>query len=145
VGICGDRHDDSGRRATGSATGSATVTRCEVGAEETSRARADSAVKGTWRTPVTRDPVDVPIEEKVALLLAANAAAMKVPKVRFATSGMQTLREEKTLATTDGTLITQTYVRVNPAFTVTALGDGDFQSYTEEMAPRSSGWSTSSR
>src|SRR6188768_3686692 len=25
------------------------------------------AVKGTWRTPVTRDPVDVPIEEKVAL------------------------------------------------------------------------------
>ena len=57
------------------------------------------AVKGSWRTPVTRDPVDVPIEEKVALLLAANAAAMKVPKIRFATSGLQALREEKTLAT----------------------------------------------
>jgi len=98
------------------------------------------AVKGTWRTPVTRDPVDVPIEEKVALLLAANAAAMKVPKIRFATSGLQSLREEKTLATTDGTLITQTYVRVNPSFTATAVGDGDFQSYTEELAPRSSGW-----
>ena len=27
------------------------------------------AVKGTWTTPVTRDPLDVPIEEKVALLL----------------------------------------------------------------------------
>jgi len=98
------------------------------------------AVKGTWRTPVTRDPVDVPIEEKVALLLAANAAAMKVPKIRFAASGLQSLREEKTLATTDGTLITQTYVRVNPSFTATAVGDGDFQSYTEELAPRSSGW-----
>src|SRR6476620_2530579 len=46
------------------------------------------AVKGTWRTPVTRDPIDVPIEEKVALLLSANEAAMKVPRVRFAQSGL---------------------------------------------------------
>src|SRR5687768_8896698 len=97
-------------------------------------------VKGTWRTPVTRDPVDVPIEEKVALLLAANEAALKVPKIRFVNSGLQLLREEKTLATTDGTLITQTYVRVGPSFSATALADGDFQSYSEELAPRGSGW-----
>jgi TldD protein len=98
------------------------------------------AVKGTWKTPVSRDPVDVPIEEKVAYLLAANEAALKVPKVRFVNSGMQLLREEKTLATTDGTLVTQTFVRVGPQFTATAIGDGDFQSYTEELAPRGSGW-----
>lgn len=97
-------------------------------------------VKGTWRTPITRDPVDVPIEEKVALLLAANAAALKVPKVRFVNSGMAVLREQKTLATTDGTLTTQTFVRVNPQFTATAIGDGDFQSYNEELAPRGQGW-----
>ncbi|MDQ2891042.1 MAG: twin-arginine translocation signal domain-containing protein, partial [Gemmatimonadota bacterium] len=94
------------------------------------------AVTGTWRTPVRQDPIDVPIEDKVALLLAANEAALKVPGVRFANSGLALLREEKTLATTDGTLITQTFVRVGPSFTVTAIGDGDFQSYTEEMAPR---------
>ncbi|MEP6691987.1 MAG: TldD/PmbA family protein [Gemmatimonadaceae bacterium] len=98
------------------------------------------AVKGTWRTPITRDPVDVPIEEKVALLLAANEAALKVPKVRFVNSGLSLLREEKTLATTDGTLVTQTFVRVGPQFTATAIADGDFQSYTEELAPRGSGW-----
>ena len=98
------------------------------------------AVKGTWKTPITRDPLEVPIEEKVALLLAANDAALKVPKVRFVNSGLQLLREEKTLATTDGTLVTQTFVRVGPSFTATALGDGDFQSYTEELAPRGSGW-----
>jgi TldD protein len=96
--------------------------------------------KGTWRTPVTRDPVDVPIEEKVALLLAANEAALKVPKVRFVNSGMSLLREEKTLATTDGTMVTQTFVRVGPQFTATAIADGDFQSYTEEIAPRGQGW-----
>src|SRR5688500_8750109 len=47
------------------------------------------AVKGTWKTPITRDPLDVPIEEKVALLLAANETALKVPKVRFVNSGLQ--------------------------------------------------------
>jgi TldD protein len=97
-------------------------------------------VKGTWKTPITRDPLDVPIEDKVALLLAANEAALKVPKVRFVNSGLQLLREEKTLATTDGTLVTQTFVRVGPSFNVTALGDGDFQSYSEELAPRGLGW-----
>ena len=97
-------------------------------------------VKGTWRTPIKRDPIDVPIEDKVALLLAANEAALKVPKIRFVNSGLQLLREEKTLATTDGTLVTQTYVRVGPGFSATAIGDGDFQSYTEELAPRGSGW-----
>ena len=98
------------------------------------------AVKSTWKTPITRDPLEVPIEVKVALLLAANEAALKEPKVRFVNSWLQLLREEKTLATTDGTLVTQTFVRVGPSFTATALGDGDFQSYTEELAPRGSGW-----
>jgi TldD protein len=98
------------------------------------------AVKGTWKTPTTRDPLDVTIEDKVALLLAANEGALKVPKVRFVNSGLQLLREEKTLATTDGTLVTQTFVRVGPQFTATAINDGDFQSYTEELAPRGQGW-----
>ena len=98
------------------------------------------AVTGTWRTPVRQDPIDIPIEDKVGLLLAANEAALKIPGVRFANSGLALLREEKTLATTDGTLVTQTFVRVGPSFTVTAIGDGDFQSYTEEMAPRGTGW-----
>jgi TldD protein len=99
-----------------------------------------AAAKGSWRTPITRDPVDVPIEEKVALLLSANEAALKVPKVRFVNSSMALLREEKTLATTDGTLTTQTFVRVGPQFNATAIAEGDFQSYSEELAPRGSGW-----
>jgi TldD protein len=76
----------------------------------------------------------------VALLLAANEAALKVPGVRFVNSGLQLLREEKTLATTDNTLVTQTFYRIGPQFTATAIASGDFQSYTEELAPRGSGW-----
>ena len=97
-------------------------------------------VRGTWMTPVTRDPIDVPIEEKVALLFAANDAALKVPGVRFVTSGLQLLREIKTYVNSEGTETTQTFVRVGPSFSTTAVGAGGFQQYSEELAPRGSGW-----
>jgi TldD protein len=97
-------------------------------------------VKGTWMTPITRDPLEVPIEEKVALLFAANEAALKVKGVRFCTSGMQLLREIKTYVNSEGTETTQTFIRVGPSFQATATGPGGFQSYSEELAPRASGW-----
>jgi TldD protein len=99
-----------------------------------------TAAKGTWRTPIKIDPFDVPIEEKVALLLNANAAALKVKNLRFASTSVASLREEKTLATTDGTLVTQTIYRIAPSFSATAVANGDFQAYNEELAPRGSGW-----
>ena len=97
-------------------------------------------VKGTWMTPVRRDPIEVPLEEKVALLLAANEAALKGKNVRFVTSSLSLLREVKTLVTSEGTSITQTLIRVGPSFLATAVGDGDFQTYEEELAPRGEGW-----
>ena len=99
-----------------------------------------SPVTGTWMTPVQRDPIDVPLEEKIALLLEANAAAMKVKSVRFVSSGFQLLREVKTLVTSEGTNVTQTFIRVGPYFSATATATGDFQSYEEELAPRGQGW-----
>ena len=97
-------------------------------------------VQGTWMTPVKRDALEVPLEEKIALLLAANEAALKVKSVRFATSGMSLLREVKTLLTSEGTNVTQTLIRVFPTFTATAIATGDFQTYNEELAPRALGW-----
>jgi len=98
-------------------------------------------VTGTWMTPVRRDPLEVPLEEKIALLLAANEAALRVAKVRFVSSSLALLREVKTLVTTEGTHVTQTMIRVGPAFSATAIGDGgDFQVYEHEIAPRGQGW-----
>jgi TldD protein len=97
-------------------------------------------VVGTWMTPMRTDPIEIPIEEKVALLLAANDAALKVPGVRFATSSLAVLREIKTLLTSEGTNVTQTFVRVGPSFAATAVADSDFQTFEEELAPRGEGW-----
>jgi TldD protein len=97
-------------------------------------------VTGMWITPVLRDPIEVPIEDKIALLLATNEAALKVANVRFVTSSLALLREVKTLVTSEGTNVTQTMIRVGPSFSATAIGTGDFQSYEEELAPRGLGW-----
>ena len=97
-------------------------------------------VKGTWQTPVKRDPLEVAIEEKVALLFAANEAALKVPGIRFVNSALQLLREIKQYANTEGTQTTQTFIRVGPSFSATAVGNGGFQQYGEELAPRGQGW-----
>ena len=100
-----------------------------------------AAVTGTWITPVSRDPLEVPVEEKIALLLAANDAALKVPTVRFASSALDMLREVKTLVTSEGTNVTQSLIRVGPSFQATAIGgNGEFQEYAHEIAPRGSGW-----
>ncbi|MEO5739486.1 MAG: DNA gyrase modulator, partial [Vicinamibacterales bacterium] len=71
-------------------------------------------VTGAWITPVKRDPIEVPLEEKIALLLGANEAALRVKNVRFVSSGFQLLREMKTLVTSEGTNVTQTFIRVGP-------------------------------
>ena len=97
-------------------------------------------VKGTWMTPVKRDPLEVPLEEKVALLLAANEAALRVKNVQFVNSSLALLREVKTLLTSEGTNITQTFIRVGPTFSATAIASGDFQTYEEELAPVGMGW-----
>ena len=97
-------------------------------------------VTGTWITPVRTDPIEVSVEDKIALLLAANEAALKVKGVQFVNSGLQALREVKTLVTSEGTHVTQTFIRLGPSFSATAVGNGDFQSFAEALAPRGEGW-----
>jgi TldD protein len=98
---------------------------------------------GTWRGPAEIDPFEVPIEEKVALLLDANAAALKVSGAKFVNSGMFFLREEKTLATSDGTYVVQTIYRSQPQMTVTAVAAdfSDFQSrQSNDIQPMGRGY-----
>ena len=98
---------------------------------------------GEWRSPIKVDPFAVPVADKVALLLAANEAAMKVAGVRFVNSGVNFLREEKTFASTDGTYTVQTLYRTTPTVTVTAVSPDfrDFQTrQSAEVAPMGRGY-----
>ena len=98
---------------------------------------------GEWRSPIRTDPFDVPVADKVALLLAANAAALGVRGVRFVNSALSFLREEKTFASTDGTYTVQTLYRASPSMTVTAVRADmtDFQTReSTDVAPMGLGW-----
>lgn len=88
------------------------------------------AEEGEWRSPIEIDPFDVSVDEKVDLLLRANAAAVQVAGARFASSTMSFIREEKFFASTDGIITDQTIYRCWPRMTVSAVAsDGsDFQS-----------------
>lgn len=120
---------------------SARLARAASGAQKRPIELAPSpVVKGTWKTPVTQDPLEVAIEDKVAMLFAANEAALKVNGIRFVNSGLQLLREIKMYANSEGSETTQTFIRVGPSFSATAVGNQGFQQYSEELAPRGEGW-----
>jgi len=92
-------------------------------------APAEPTPNGTWKSPIKTDPFAIALEDKVALLLAANEAALGVRGSRFATSSMFFLREEKTYANTDGTFTGQTIYRASPSMSITAVSadNSDFQ------------------
>jgi TldD protein len=92
-------------------------------------APAEVVPDGRWRAPARIDPFNIPIEDKVALLLAANEAALGVRGARFVNSSMAFLREEKSFASTEGTFTHQVLYRAQPRMTVTAVSEdgSDFQ------------------
>ena len=99
--------------------------------------------QGTWKSPIKTDPFDVAIPEKVALLLAANEAALKVKGVSTVNSSMFFLREEKSLMTSDGSFLVQTIYRTSPGMSINAVSADrtDFQSVqSNEVAPMGLGY-----
>ena len=97
----------------------------------------------SWTSPIKVDPFEIPIEEKVDLLLRANAAALTVPGARFVNSGMSFLREEKFFASSLGTVSDQTIYRSSPQMNITAVSadNSDFQSReSTDVPPRALGY-----
>ncbi|HEY1960020.1 MAG TPA: TldD/PmbA family protein [Polyangiaceae bacterium] len=99
-----------------------------------------------WATPLAVDPFEVPIVEKVALLRAIWADARVVKGVKYMDGRTRILREEKTFASTEGSLIDQRIVRVEAAYTLTATDDsGDAVTRAHELPPMQAGWEHVSR
>ena len=95
----------------------------------------------TWRSAYTIDPFTVAVEDKADLLLKANAEALRAPNVRFVNSGLSFVKEERNYANTDGSVITQDYVRSWVTLSCTAVGSGDFAVRGPEVVqPAGRGW-----
>lgn len=78
---------------------------------------------GEWRTPIKRDPFTVSTAEKIEVAYAYNEAVARMnlgATVANASGGMSTFwqRQEKTFASTDGSLVSQTLYTAIPSFSV---------------------------
>ena len=79
---------------------------------------------GTYETPLEEDPFGIPLETKIADLLAADRAAARIKGIAFTESSYAAQREWKTFAATDGSLTEQTITHVGSGIEASAV-DGD--------------------
>ena len=95
----------------------------------------------SWKTPIEKNTFEVPIKEKVDLLLTANGEAMK-GGASFVNSMLFATNEQKYFASTDGSYIDQDIHRIYPNFTVTKIDPalGSFESRAALSMPCGMGY-----
>ncbi|PRX44374.1 TldD/PmbA family protein [Salegentibacter salegens] len=95
----------------------------------------------SWKTPIKKDFKEVPVSEKVDLLLSANAAAMD-NGANFVNSALFMVNEQKYFASTEDSYIDQDVHRIWPTFGVTAIDReaGKFKSRDAMSAPMGMGY-----
>jgi TldD protein len=79
---------------------------------------------GTYETPLVEDPFEVPLERKIADLVAADRAAAGVKGIGFTESTYAAQREWKTFAATDGSFTEQVITHVGTGLEANAI-EGD--------------------
>ena len=84
-------------------------------------------VKDTYRTPYVEDPFAVSLDEKMRILLEADAAMASVDGVAIREGTMVAGRERKTFASLAGAWIEQEIVEAGGGIEATAVNDSEMQ------------------
>lgn len=95
----------------------------------------------SWKAPIVKNAFEVPIKEKVDLLLNVNSEAMKAG-ANYITSLLLLVNEQKYFASTDGSYIDQDIHRIWPAFFITKIDSatGKFEQRNSLSAPMGMGY-----
>jgi TldD protein len=95
----------------------------------------------SWVTPIRRNAMEVPLKEKVELLLAVNAAAMGAG-ASYVDSTLFLVNEQKYFASTDGSYIDQDVHRIWAPLNVTAVdkASGKFRTRAGLSSPMGMGY-----
>ena len=101
-----------------------------------------AAYQDKWATPFKKNPFDVPIQDKLALLSAVHEKARATKGVMGVQSSMVFRSEDKYFASSEGSNIQQLILQVAPTFGATAV---DFmtrknKTRTYQIAPKTSGY-----
>jgi TldD protein len=95
----------------------------------------------SWKAPIEKNAFEIPIKEKVDLLLGVNDAAMK-GGANYITSLLFMVNEQKYFASTDGSYIDQDIHRIWPTFFITKIDatTGKFETRNALSAPVGMGY-----
>lgn len=95
----------------------------------------------SWKTPIVKNAMEVPITEKADLLLTANDAAMK-NGANYVNSALFMVNEQKYFASTEGSYIDQDVHRIWPFMNVTCIDpkEGKFKTRQGLSAPMGLGY-----
>jgi TldD protein len=85
------------------------------------------AVVGEYRTKVLRDPFEISLEEKLALLLRTDAGMARNPRVTVRESSLEFFREHRFFASSEGARLDQVIVESGGGFDATATNDDEVQ------------------
>lgn len=95
----------------------------------------------SWQTPIKKNGFEVPVKDKVDLLLAANAKALE-KGANFVNSQMFLVNEQKYLATSEGTYVDQDIYRIFPNINVSVVdrASGSFKNRSGFGTPMGMGY-----
>jgi TldD protein len=82
---------------------------------------------GAYHTPVVRDPFAVSLDEKLNLLMEADAAMRRAPGVAIAEASLDCLKIEKVFASSEGSYVEQTLIETGGGIEATAINEHDLQ------------------
>ncbi len=95
----------------------------------------------SWKTPIVKNGFEVPVKEKVDLLLSVNDAALK-GGANYVNSILFLVNEQKYFASSDGSYIDQDVHRIWPTFFITTIDktSGKFETRNALSAPTGMGY-----
>jgi len=95
----------------------------------------------SWKTPIEKNAFEVPIKDKVDLLMSVNSAAIK-GGADYINSFLFIVNEQKYFASSDGSYIDQDIHRIWPYFDITKIDkqSGKFETRSALSAPMGLGY-----
>ncbi|HEX8059564.1 MAG TPA: TldD/PmbA family protein [Cyclobacteriaceae bacterium] len=95
----------------------------------------------SWKTPIVKNGFEVPVADKVDLLLKANDNALQ-KGASFVNSAILLVNEQKYFASSEGSYIDQDVHRIFPTFSVTAIdrASGSFKNRQSFSSPVGMGY-----
>src|SRR3954453_13243232 len=88
---------------------------------------AVEAARGSWASPCERDPFDVPLEDKLALLAEADAALRGDARIARSHARLTARRIHKHFASTEGSVLEQVTVLCGAGLQAIAVDEQDVQ------------------